>query len=526
MNNDGKNAIIVGAGPAGLTAAIELLRKSGIHPIILEETDRIGGISATVCHNGNRMDLGGHRFFSKNDEILRWWTSFLPVQGKSSSDDSRLEHNLEFNECGPDPHREDRVMLLRRRISRIYYLRKFFDYPISLKPQTFINMGFLRTVKAGIGYIGAKIAPRNEKTLEDFMINRFGAPLYHMFFEDYTEKVWGVHPTRLSSDWGAQRIKGLSMTRVLLQALKSLTGGKSGWAQKNTETSLIEMFLYPKYGPGHFWETVADEIVRLGGKLHYNSKVTAVNLRNSMFESVEVEQKDGTKATYRGECLFSSMPVKDLIESIQGQTVPPAVFSVASSLPYRDFLTVGLLVKKITLWDKRTASGLIPDCWIYIQEPDVKIGRLQVFNNWSPYLVKDPKNTVWLGLEYFCNEGDDDWNMPDADFIQFAINELVKLGIIEPKDVLDTVRVRIKKAYPGYHGAYTAFDTVRQWLDTIENLYCIGRNGQHRYNNMDHSMLTAMEAVKALHNGTKEKAAIWSVNSEENYHETKNDIQK
>lgn len=519
MHYNGKNAIIVGAGPAGLTAAIELLRKSGIRPIILEETDRIGGISATVCHNGNRMDLGGHRFFSKNEEILRWWTSFLPVQGKSSSDDNQFEQNMNLNESGPDPHREDRVMLLRRRISRVYYLRKFFDYPISLKPQTFINMGFLRTVKSSVGYIAAKIAPRKEKNLEDFMINRFGAPLYRMFFEDYTEKVWGVHPKQLSADWGAQRIKGLSMTKVLLQAIKSLAHSKSSWAQKNTETSLIEQFLYPKYGPGHFWDTVADEIVRLGGNLHFNSKVTAVNLQNNVFESVDVERKDGTKATYSGECLFSSMPVKDLVEAIQGQTVPTPVFSVASSLPYRDFLTVGLLVKKIKLLDKRTARGLIPDCWIYIQEPDVKIGRLQVFNNWSPYLVKDPLNTVWLGLEYFCNEGDNDWNMPDADFIKFASNELVNLGIIAPNDVIDAVIVRVKKAYPGYFGAYSAFDSVRRWLDTIENIYCIGRNGQHRYNNMDHSMLSAMEAVKALLNGAKDKSAIWSVNSEESYHE-------
>jgi protoporphyrinogen oxidase len=514
-NHDTQNAIIVGAGPAGLTAAIELLRNCDIRPIILEESDCIGGISATICHNGNRMDLGGHRFFSKNDDILRWWTSFLPVQGISSCDDNSPGRNI-FNEGGPDPQQEDRVMLLRRRISRIYYLRKFFDYPISFKPQTFINLGLRRTIEAGIGYVEAKIAPRKEKNLEDFMINRFGAPLYHLFFEGYTEKVWGVHPARLSADWGVQRIKGLSIAKVLLQALKSSTRSQCDWSQKNAETSLIEQFLYPKYGPGHFWETVADEIVRLGGVLHLNSKVTVVNLQNSMFESVGVTMKDGTTATYGGTCLFSSMPVKDLVESIRGQAVPMPVFLVATRLPYRDFMTVGVLVSKIALQDRR----ILPDNWLYIQEPDVKIGRLQVFNNWSPYLVKDPQNTVWLGLEYFCNEGDDDWNMPDADFIRFAVNELVLLDLITPNAVLDAVRVRVKKAYPGYFGTYKDFDSVRQWLDTIENLYCIGRNGQHRYNNMDHSMLSAIEAVKTELSESKEKASIWSVNSEACYHET------
>jgi protoporphyrinogen oxidase len=412
-------------------------------------------------------------------------------------------------------------MLLRSRISRIFYLRRFFDYPISLKPQTFINLGLRRTAKAGIGYLTAKLSPRKEKSLEDFMINRFGAYLYHIFFENYTEKVWGIHPVHLSADWGAQRIKGLSIARVLLQAMKTMTGSRSDWTQKDTETSLIEQFLYPKFGPGHFWEIVADEIIRLGGELHLNSKVTAVNLRNGLFESVDVKQKSGSKITYTGASLFSSMPVKDLVAAIRGQAIPESVVSVASALPYRDFMTVGLLVNKIKMQDGRKATDRLPDNWIYIQEPDVKIGRLQIFNNWSPWLVKDPKNTVWLGLEYFCNEGDGDWDMPDADFIKFAIDELVRLDIIAPNAVLDAVRVRVKKAYPGYFGSYTAFDSVRRWLDTIENLYCIGRNGQHRYNNMDHSMLSAMAAVKAMIDGSKDKNAIWSVNGEENYHETK-----
>ena len=514
-----KIAIIVGAGPAGLTAAIELLRKTDIHPIVFEETNRIGGISATILHNGNRMDIGGHRFFSKNKDILNWWTSFLPIQGKHSSGRKSFMMDAKFTEDGPDPQIDDRVMLLRKRISRIFYLRKFFDYPISLKLQTFINLGLRRTVQAGIGYIEAKLFPRKENSLEDFMVNRFGAPLYHMFFEGYTDKVWGVHPSQLSADWGVQRIKGLSIFSVLLQAMRNLKRNRNDWIQGNIETSLIDMFLYPKYGPGHFWETVAEEIVRLGGELHLNSRVAAIHLKNSRFESVEIEKKNGSRGGYPGDFLLSSMPVQDLIAAFYGRSVPVDVASVASRLPYRDFMTVGLLLDKTKLQDSPKSCGFFPDNWIYIQEPDVKIGRLQIFNNWSPYLLKDPHHTVWLGLEYFCSEGDDDWIMPDDDFIRFAINELVQLDIITHDAVIDAVRVRVKKAYPGYFGAYSAFNTIRQWLDSIENLYCIGRNGQHRYNNMDHSMLSAMMAVKTLLTGTTDKAAIWSVNSEESYHE-------
>lgn len=520
MDYEYNKAIIIGAGPAGLTAAIELLRKSTVRPVILEESDRIGGISATVNHNGNRMDLGGHRFFSKSDDVLKWWMGFLPVQGKNPFHYSHDENHIKASENGPDPIHEDRVMLIRRRISRIFYLRKFFDYPISLKPQTFINLGLHRTIKAGMGYVRANMVPRQERTLEDFLINRFGSPLYHMFFEDYTQKVWGVHPTELSADWGAQRIKGLSVTRILFQAIKKLSENTSDWTQKNTETSLIEQFLYPKYGPGHFWETVAEEIRRLGGEIHLNSKVTAVNLKSGLFESVVAERQNGTASTHAGAGLFTSMPVKDLIGSITGQAVPQTVCDVAAGLPYRDFLTVGLLVKKIKLKDKKVRNNLIPDCWIYIQEPDVNIGRIQVFNNWSPYLVKNPKDTVWLGLEYFCSEGDNFWNMSDEDFIRFAVEELEKLDIVDPGDVLDAVRIKVKKAYPGYFGSYESFDIVRRWIDSIKNLYCIGRNGQHRYNNMDHSMLTAIEAVKVHLNDFNDKSSIWSVNADASYHET------
>jgi protoporphyrinogen oxidase len=501
--NDTKQAIIIGGGPAGLTAAMELLDKSDIKPIIFEAEDHVGGISATIEYQGNRMDLGGHRFFSKSDDVMKWWTDRMPL----------ATDGVETT--------EDRVMLLRKRVSRIFYLRKFFDYPISIKWSTFANMGLRRTMVAGFGYMLAKISRRKENNLEDFMINRFGAPLYHMFFEDYTEKVWGVHPRDLSPDWGAQRIKGLSLFGVLLQAFKNIGHKTGSLDQKDIETSLIEQFLYPKLGPGQFWETVADEVTKSGGEIRMNSKVKEILFSEGKPSGVRYESLKGTVETVHGEVVFSSMPVKDLVGSCQDIQVPEKVAEIAKELPYRDFITIGVLAKNLKLKDKKNQAGLIPDCWIYIQERDVKIGRLQLFNNWSPYLVKDPTDTVWMGLEYFCNEGDELWTLPKEKFIEFAIDELVKLGIVDRRDVLDATQVKVKKAYPGYYGSYEHFQEVQQWLDSIPNLYCIGRNGQHRYNNMDHSMLTAQEAVRVCLAGGGDKSSIWAVNSEESYHEEK-----
>ena len=504
--NQQKKAIIIGGGPAGLTAAIELLDYSNTLPIVFEEQNRVGGISATIEYHGNRMDLGGHRFFSKSDEVMEWWTSKLPL--------------AENNENPKESH----VMLLRKRVSRIFYLRKFFDYPITIKWSTFANMGLRRTIVAGFGYVWAKIFRRKEKNLEDFMINRFGAPLYHMFFEDYTKKVWGMHPKDLSPEWGAQRIKGLSLFGVVLQAIRNLWRKPGDLKQKEMETSLIEQFLYPMFGPGQFWEVVAEEVIGRGGEIHLNTAVTKVLFRNGRPYGVETVAEDGQRQVVEGDAIFSSMPVKDLIASASNIKVPDNVASIASALPYRDFITVGLLVNKIKLKDsKKKSMELIPDCWIYIQEKDVQIGRLQIFNNWSPYMVKDPKNTVWMGLEYFCNEGDSLWTLTDEAFIELAINEMVQLGIIDKEEVLDATRVKVKKAYPGYFGAYDQFDQVRDWLDTISNLYCIGRNGQHRYNNMDHSMLTAKEAVRLYLENNPDKSTIWAVNSEESYHEEKSE---
>ena len=520
-----KVAVIAGAGPAGLTAAYELLKRGngGMRAIVYEQSDAVGGISRTVNYKGNRMDIGGHRFFSKDERIMAWWMGISPMQGVGAKDDRLLGREREVVEGGPDPEVEDRVMLRRDRVSRIFYLRKFFDYPISLKWRTFANMGLGRTLKAGCGYVGAMVHKRKENSLEDFYINRFGRPLYEMFFEDYTEKVWGEHPSQLGADWGAQRVKGLSLMGIL----KDVVMRPFRRDKTKVETSLIEEFIYPKYGPGQLWEYVAEDVDRMAGDkaVVMGHSVTGVNVgKDGRVESVEVTDGDGRRQVVGCDCFMSSMPLAELLPALRGIDVPGDVMEVAVGLPYRDFITVGLLVDRLEIENEtklRTYGNRVPDTWIYIQERDVKLGRLQVFNNWSPYMVKDYENTVWIGLEYFCSEGDELWEMGDDEFIKMAVGELEHIGIISGSGVKDAVRIRVKKAYPAYFGSYYELGKVREFLDRIPNLYCIGRNGQHRYNNMDHSMLTAIEAVDNILNGVEGKDNIWNVNTESRYHESK-----
>lgn len=518
-----KIALIAGAGPAGLTAAYELLRHTDIHPVVVEATDVIGGISQTVQHHGNRMDIGGHRFFSKNQQVMDWWQRVMPLQGERSKDDILLDlHDKQLSPSGPDPEKQDRVMLLRHRVSRIFFLRKFFDYPISMKKDTFLNMGLVRMMRAGFGYLWSCVHKLPETSLENFYINRFGRPLYEMFFEDYTEKVWGIHPSRLGADWGSQRVKGLSIMAVLRDMLRKAFGSKAD--SEKVETSLIEQFIYPKYGPGQLWETVAEDVRQAGGEVLLQHEVVRVHVRQQEVVAVTVRLADGSEQRIDCDYFLSTMPIKDLVAAIEGVEVPAEVQQVAQTLPYRDFITVGLCVDKMKITNEtkiRTYAQRVPDTWIYIQERDVKIGRLQVFNNWSPYMVKDYEHTMWIGLEYFCTEGDAMWQMDSDAFIRMAIDELVKIDIISPDAVLDSCCVKIKKAYPAYYGSYYRLDVVRGFLDAIDNLYCLGRNGQHRYNNMDHSMLTAMECVRTLAAGSHDKSAIWSVNTETEYHESK-----
>lgn len=515
-----KKIVIIGAGPAGLTAALELLKEK-YEVVVLEETNVIGGISQTVRYNGNRMDIGGHRFFSKNEEIMKWWSDIMPLQGKPAYDDIKLHHEKPFEKNGPDPEKEDNVMLIRERVSRIYYDKHFFDYPISMKPETIKNMGFFTTVKAGFSYIYSSIFKKPETSLENFYINRFGRVLYSMFFEGYTEKLWGRHPREISADWGAQRVKGLSITALIKDMFSKMFGKKNN--SKKVETSLIEQFWYPKYGPGQLWEHAAELVAQNGGSILMKHAVQKIKCENGTIKSVICQTENGTEEI-AGDAFISTMPVKDLVLDICGDEVPANIISIAEGLPYRDFVTVGLLVNKLNLkneTNKKTLGNIVPDCWIYVQDKGVKLGRIQIFNNWSPYMVKNPDETVWIGLEYFCAEGDDFWNMTDEKCIEFASKELIKMGVIKDGDVIDSHREKIKKAYPAYFDTYSQFDDMIKYLDGIENLYCVGRNGQHRYNNMDHSMLTALYAARAIKNGDENKSEIWNVNTEKEYHEQK-----
>jgi len=700
-----KKAVIIGAGPAGLTAGLELLRRTEIVPIILEASGEIGGISRTIRYKGNRMDIGGHRFFSKSDRVMQWWMELMPpdlsvpgeptpesvanppdatkapdasgqpaeisYQGKrrvvtvpahlheepplrglgplqhtAESSESRqnsmtndteelsrlvlqavaddfeeiemivhdvtkwlggvddstyrrqIEHALmkciadknvkayetsdelqqfvatqadlqkindhwfyiteqgkeqlrrldEIDEdkadadqsrvcideepvedvdetvAVPEPENPDLVMLIRPRRSRIYYLRRFFDYPITLTANTLKNLGVVRMVRVGTSYAVSRVRQiRPEKSLEDFLINRFGRELYLTFFKSYTEKVWGTPCHEISADWGAQRIKGLSLTTAVKHFVKKMFRARSeggDLAQKGTDTSLIERFMYPKFGPGQLWEHVADLIRQKGGEIHMGWKVERLNFADGgtlRVASIEAVSQNGERRTFAGDFFFSTMPMRDLLRAMQ-TPVPANVLEVSDGLQYRDFITVGLLVDRLKVTEPD--GGLLKDTWIYIQEPDVLLGRLQLFNNWSPYLVRDPAK-VWIGLEYFCYETDDLWKMADDDLKKFAIGEVAKIGILNAADVTDAHVVRVPKTYPAYFGTYDRFDELKTFTDGIENLFLVGRNGMHKYNNQDHSMLTAMHVVDGLAAGRVDKQALWEINTEQEYHEEK-----
>ena len=514
-----KTALVIGAGPAGLTAAYELLTQTDdIKVIVLEESNCYGGISKTVAYKGNRMDMGGHRFFSKIDAVNAWWEKILPQQGAPALDDIILHRSVPLSPNGPDPQKEDRVTLVRHRVSRILFDGKFYDYPISLKWETFSNMGVLKTIEVGFSYLASLIHKLPEDSLENFYINRFGKKLYSMFFEYYTENLWGRHPRDIDPSWGAQRVKGLSITALLKNILEKLFRKKG----RKIETSLIEEFKYPKYGPGQLWDLTAQEIIRMGGEIITDAKVIKLRKDRDHLTGL-IYLKNGHEFELEGDCIISSMPLKDLVGGMND--VPQEQAEIAAGLPYRDYLTIGVLVPELKLKNRtniKTLGNIIPDCWIYVQDRHVKMGRFQIYNNWSPYMVKDPEHTVWVGLEYFANEGDELWEMDEDSFTELGIREMTELGIIASKnDVLETHVEKIRKAYPAYFDTYNEIDKLIEWLNTIDNLYCVGRNGQHRYNNMDHSMVTSFEAVQNILSGRADKTNIWNVNTEKEYHESK-----
>ena len=516
--------MIIGAGPAGLTAAYELLERTTLRPVVLETSEHMGGISKTVNYKGNRIDIGGHRFFSKSDRVMNWWMNILPLQ--------RLDDNAQAikyqgkttsvggSSAGPDPDREDRVMLLRPRKSRIYFNRRFFDYPITLSPSTLAKLGPRRSVRIGFSFLRSMLFPiKPERNLEEFFINRFGRELYATFFKSYTEKVWGVPCDQISAEWGAQRVKGVNLGSAILHFLKKLVPRRKDIAQKSTETSLIEQFLYPKYGPGQMWDEVARIVRERGGEIRTShravkllteggTRVRAVVARN---------ERDGSETEIAAEHVFSTMPVRHLIRALD-TPVPDDVKAVADGLVYRDFVTVGLLLDRLLVTEQD--GGPIRDNWIYIQEPDVLVGRMQIFNNWSPYMVADPSKT-WIGLEYFCYSTDPMWSWSDQEFAKVAADEVARIGLASRDAVRDATVLRVPKTYPAYFGSYDRFNVLREFTDRFENLHMVGRNGMHRYNNQDHSMLTAMITVDNIVAGRTDKSNVWDVNTEEDYHEEK-----
>ncbi len=507
--------IIIGAGPAGLTAAYELSSAGVTDVVVLEATADVGGLSRSVNYKGNRIDIGGHRFFSKSDWVMQWWLRMLPLAASadSANPDVEIAYQGMRRRLGDAPaarESDEHVMLLRRRLSRIYFAGKFFDYPLKANLDTALKLGLRRCLALGASYAWAKLFPRRpERNLEDFFINRFGRRLYLQFFKEYTEKVWGTPCERISAQWGAQRVKSLSIASALRHALRRMFRRAGAGLGAAEQTSLIERFLYPKYGPGLMWQVTAARLRERGVQIVFDAPVKHIEHAHGRIRAVRVSRPDGTEQRFEGEHFVSTMPVRDLVLGL-APSAPEREREIASGLVYRDFVTVGLLYRRL--------ANRVPDNWIYIQEPGVKVGRLQIFNNWSPYLVRDA-DTVWIGLEYFCREGDELWTLPDEEMKQLALAEMSKLRLADPAEHLDGVVIRMPKAYPGYFGSYAHFEELRRYLDGFPNLFLAGRNGMHRYNNQDHSMLSAKRAVEAILGGSSDKSAIWSVNIDDEYHE-------
>jgi protoporphyrinogen oxidase len=462
---NGKQIVIIGAGPAGLTAAYELA-KLDQRPLVLEERDNVGGLSCTENYKGFHFDMGGHRFYTKVNEVKQFWHEIL-----------------------------DGDFLRRPRLSRIYYRRKFFYYP--LKPlNALLGLGFWDSTLIILSYIKWQLFPhKNEDTFEQWVTNRFGKRLFKTFFETYTEKVWGIPCSELKAEWAAQRIKDLSLkTALVAMFLKP----------KQTIKTLIDEFEYPRLGPGMMWKAVKERIENRGGEVRINTGVIGVHRNGSGIESVVVGC-NGHREIIRGTHFISSMPVTEFIKKLD-PPAPPAVLHAAQKLKYRDFLTVCLIVNQ---------PDLFPDNWIYIHDPAVKVGRIQNFKNWSPDMVPD-KNKTSLGLEYFCSEGDAVWNMPDADLIELGKREVERIGLARSSDIEGGCVFRVPKSYPVYDSGYReSLSVLRNFVGSLENFQTVGRNGLHRYNNQDHAMLTGMLAVRNVVFG--ERNDLWSVNTDQEY---------
>lgn len=506
-----KKVIIIGAGVAGLSAAYHLLTISNIKPIIIEKDSVVGGLAKTVFQDGNGTDIGGHRFFSKNDTVLKLWKNLLETAGYPAIDDIFLNRDFQIEKDGANPETSDKVFLKRKRFSRIFYKKKFIDYPISLK--SIPTLGIKTCLSLGFSWLKSCIFKLPETNLENFLINRFGKSLYKLFFEKYTEKVWGIHPSKISKDWGYQRIKSISLGKIITNAI---------FNQKNKkkEISLIEEYFYPKFGCSQLWEIMAEEITQKGGNIILDSEVTNLIQTNGKISSIYITNLK-TQEIQNIQCdyIISSMPIKELLAKTND--VPTETSKVAENLQYRDYILVNFVCNDLNLKNNTgypTVKNILPDSWIYLQDNDVKAGRFNIMNHFSPYVVNDFKNDFVVNLEYFCDEKDDFWQKTDEEIKIFAQNELEKLNISDKNHIKNTTCMRFKKAYPSYFGGYEHFDIIKSWINSIKNLYCIGRNGLHRYNNMDHSTLSGIEAAEILVKNL-DKTDLWDINTDKEYQE-------
>jgi protoporphyrinogen oxidase len=517
--NNKETIVIIGGGPAGLTAAYELASRGDKKIILLEADQQVGGISRTVDFKGNKIDIGGHRFFSKLDWVLEWWQKFLPILNDGNEFLMTYQNRQKSIKTQPFTDVSQPHMLLRPRKSRIYYRGKLLNYPIKLNLATLLKIGFWESMSIFLSLMANRIRPiKKEKNLEDFFINRFGKKLYHVFFKEYTEKVWGKPCKEISPEWGRQRIKGLSFRKIVKHYLTTLFYPmRQSFGSKQVEQTLTEYFLYPQKGPGQLWETVAQHCKDLGVEIRMRQKATHFNCENGKIIRVGIQDQTSLQSEILAcDYLISTMPVKHLIRGLNKE-VPLAVRKVASSLEYRDFIIVGLLLDKLKLQGSKGQP--IDDNWLYIQDKGVHVGRVQLFHNWSPEMTAVP-GQCWIGAEFFCKAGDELWSQEDEALIRLAARELEVIGLLNASEVKDGTVVRMPKAYPSYVGSYQDFDLVKDYFDTIDNLYLIGRNGTHKYNNQDHSMLTALEAANAILHNIADKESIWAVNTEKVYHET------
>ncbi len=533
-----KHVLVIGAGPAGISFVDRLLALSDNFIVtILEKSEYIGGISKTVNFEGNRIDIGGHRFFSKSDEVMHWWAQKFPVSIEDNNQGIELKYQGKtkaipegFRIASKSEKESSNVLLLRNRKSRIIHEKKLYDYPLKINKKTLSNIGILRLIKVSLSYIKSKASSSKPASLEEFIISRFGNTLYKMFFESYTEKVWGRHPSEISAEWGAQRIKGLSIRKILQDiATKAFAQLKReedvDISQKTIETSLIERFLYPKFGPGQIWEHVAKELKqRQNVTIHMESMLTGIKVDNEINKAeVEYCSSEGLVKNLDCDYVISTMPISHLVECLtingKGSTLSASTIDSAKQLPYRDFITVGIL-----LHDFHGPKGeTLDDTWLYVQEPNVKVGRIQIFNNWSPFMVKS-KEHKWVGLEYFCQQGDQLWSMSKDQLIELALQELCELGLCVKSDFLKGTVLKEEKTYPAYFDSYSDIESIKDELIQVKPLFLIGRNGMHKYNNQDHSMLTAFRTAELIASDCTDSASketVWDVNTEQEYHETK-----